>query len=521
MATPLVKMVSITKRFPGVAANTGVNFELMPGEIHALLGENGAGKSTLMSVLTGLYMPDEGEIFIRGRKADFTSPRDALTAGIGMVHQHFRLVSSFTVAENVIMGSSSEGFFIKIKEIEQKLAGFSQEYGLKVMPRAKVWQLSVGEQQRVEIVKILYRGADILILDEPTAVLTPQESRELFATLRRMADQGKGIIIISHKLQEVLQNADRITVLRDGKYVDTFSGRETDGRQLTLAMVGRSIGPAEALPENVKGGVKLELNNVSARGDRGQKALKSVTLKVRCGEIMGIAGVAGNGQKEMAEVVAGLREVAAGEILIDGKQFTGKAARQMIEAGVALIPEDRLGTGLIGGLNLLDNSILKNYRSDAVGKGLFINWAKVRNYADQIVKNFDIKMAGLESPVSLLSGGNLQKLLLAREISNNPEVIVAVYPARGLDIGAVESVHNTILRQREAGKAVLLISEELEELFSLSDRVAVIHEGEIMGILPREEFDLERVGLMMAGEKTGLTAAMERKEGSDERLSGK
>ncbi len=503
MTVPLVKMAAITKRFPGVTANDGVNFELMPGEIHALLGENGAGKSTLMSVLTGLYMPDEGEIYINGTKVNFSSPRDALKAGIGIVHQHFRLVQSFTVAENVVMGSAAEGFFTNMKKVEQKLARFSDEYGLKVMPRARIWQLSVGEQQRVEIVKILYRGAEILILDEPTAVLTPRESRELFATLRRMADQGKGIIVISHKLQEVLENADRITVLRDGCYVNTFNGRETDSRQLTMAMVGRDIGTGEALSRNDKGGVVLELRDVVAFGDRGQKALKSVSLQVRRGEILGIAGVAGNGQKEMAEVIAGLREAAAGEIAVDGKPYTGKGARCMIDAGVALIPEDRLGTGLVGGLNTLENSILKNYRSGAVGTSWFINWAKVRRYAGDLVKNFDVKMAGLESPVRLLSGGNLQKLLLAREISGNPEVIVAVYPARGLDIGAVETVRNILLRQRAAGKGILLISEELEELFALADRVAVIHEGEIMGLLSRSEFDLEQVGLMMAGEKGG------------------
>lgn len=510
MQTPLVKMVSITKRFPGVIANAGVDFELRPGEIHALLGENGAGKSTLMSILTGIYMPDEGQIYIKGKRVNLSSPRDAIKAGIGMVHQHFRLVRSFTVAENVMMGSSFEGFFINRKKVEDKLAGYSTEYGIKVMPKAKVWQLSVGEQQRVEIVKMIYRGAEILILDEPTAVLTPQESRELFATLRRMADQGQGIIIISHKLQEVLENADRITVLRDGKYVDTFSGKDTDNREVTMAMVGREISTGQSLPENEKGDVILEIKNLSALGDRGQLALKSVNLKVSRGEILGIAGVAGNGQKEMAEAIAGLREITEGELIINGQPFTGKTVRQMIDAGVSLIPEDRLGTGLIGGLSTLENSILKNYRANSIGRGWFINWSKVRAHAGELVKDFDIKVAGLESPVALLSGGNLQKLLLAREISNEPEIIIAVYPVRGLDIGAVDFVHNVLLRQRSEGKAVLLISEELEELFLLSDRVAVIHEGEIMGILPRTEFELEQVGLMMAGE---------RKEGLNERFA--
>lgn len=501
MATPLVRMVSVTKKFPGVVANQNVSFELMPGEIHALLGENGAGKSTLMSILTGLYMPDEGEIFIKGHKISFSSPRDAIEAGIGMVHQHFRLVPSFSVAENVIMGSTSEGFFINMGEVETKIESFSEEYGLKVMPKAKVWQLSVGEQQRVEIVKMLYRGAEILILDEPTAVLTPQESKELFATLRRMADRGKGIIVITHKLQEVMENADRITVLRGGKSVNTFSGKNTESKELTMAMVGRDINTSQDLPECKKGEEILQIKNVEAIGDRGQKALKNVTLNVRRGEILGIAGVAGNGQKEMAEVIAGLREIAAGELVIHGKNYTKKSARDLVNAGVSLIPEDRLGTGLVGNLNAVDNSILKKYRSSEFSKGWFINWKRVRKFTNKLIEDHDIKLASIESPVKLLSGGNLQKLLLAREISGNPEIIVAVYPARGLDIGAIETIRNILLEQRAAGKAILLISEELEELFSLSDRVVVLHEGEIMGLLTREELDLERVGLMMAGRK--------------------
>lgn len=499
MTAPLIQMTSITKKFPGVVANQDVDFELRQGEIHALLGENGAGKSTLMSVLTGLYMPDEGEIYINGIRVGFSSPRDAINAGVGMVHQHFRLVQSFSVAENIIMGSKVEGFFPKMKKVEETLVTFSEQYGLKIMPKAKIWQLSVGEQQRVEIIKILYRGAEILILDEPTAVLTPQESRELFATLRRMADRGKGIIVITHKLQEVLDNADRITVLRGGRYVGTFSGQATDSRQLTQAMVGRSIPTIESLPETLKGEVILELKGVNVLGDRGQRALKNVKLEVKRGEILGLAGVAGNGQKEMAEVIAGIRDIVDGELFILGRNFTGKSARAMIAAGVSMIPEDRLGTGLAGNLNAFDNSILKLYRSGAVGKGLFLNRRKIDKYTRELVDNFDVKIAGLDSPVKLLSGGNLQKLLLAREISNNPEVIVAVYPSRGLDVGAMETVRNILLAQRASGNAVLLISEELEELFAMSDRVAVIHEGEIMGILGRSELELERIGLMMAG----------------------
>ena len=512
MTTPLVQMLSITKRFPGVIANRGINFELRPGEIHALLGENGAGKSTLMNILTGLYVPDEGEIFIRGRKVKLTSPRDAIESGIGMVHQHFRLVQTFSVAENVVMGSGDGGFFVNMKKVEEKLARFSEEYGIKVMPESKIWQLSVGEQQRVEIIKMLYRGTDIMILDEPTAVLTAQESRELFAALRRMADMGKGVIVISHKIQEVLDNADRITVLRDGMYVGTFPAWETDSRRLTMAMVDRDINYGQNVSEKPKGDFVLSVKGMTVLGDRGQKALKNFSLNLRKGEILGIAGVAGNGQKEMAEALAGLREVAAGDIKVHGECLTGRSARRMIDAGISLIPEDRLGTGLVGTLNAMENSILKNYRSGEVGRGWFINWKKVRSYAQGLVDKLGVKTAGLESPVSLLSGGNLQKLLLAREISINPDVIVAVYPVRGLDVGAIEFVREILLEQRKTGKGIILISEELEELFMLSDRVAVIHEGEIMGLLDREELDLERVGRMMAGQ---------REEGSYERAANR
>ncbi len=504
METMLVKMVSITKKFPGVIANRNVDFELKAGQIHALLGENGAGKSTLMSVLTGLYMPDDGEIHIKGRKVSFTSPRDAISAGIGMVHQHFRLVNSFSVAENIVMGSSSEGFLIDMHEAEKKLAAFSEDYGLNVIPKAKVWQLSVGEQQRVEIVKMLYRGAEILVLDEPTAVLTPQESRELFATLRRMTDRGKGVIVITHKLQEVMENADRITVLRDGQSVATFNVRDTNPKELAQAMVGRDITGSYELPEITKCETILQLKNLSAYGDRGQIALKEINLAVRRGEIVGLAGVAGNGQKELAEVIAGLREVAGGKLHFLGKDYTGKSVRQIVDAGVSLIPEDRLGTGLVGSLDAVSNSILKNYRLKDAGRGWFINWRSVRKCTDKLVKDYDVKLTRLEAPVKLLSGGNLQKLLLAREMSNNPEIIVAVYPARGLDIGAIETVRNTLLKQREQGKAIVLISEELEELFALSDRIAVIHEGEIMGTVDRDCLDLNEIGMMMAGERKEL-----------------
>ncbi|MCL4425194.1 MAG: ABC transporter ATP-binding protein [Firmicutes bacterium] len=500
-------MRDITKGFPGVLANDRVSFAARAGEIHALLGENGAGKSTLMSILTGLYRPDEGEIIVAGRRIELHSPRDAIRNGIGMVYQHFRLIPPFSVAENVILGLDAPRFLLNMPEIEKKVAALSESYGLRVDPKVKVWQLSVGEQQRVEIVKMLYRGARILILDEPTAVLTPQETRELFLTLRRMAGNGHAVIFITHKLHEVMEVADRITVLRGGRSVGTVEKKDTNPASLARMMVGREIPPAPSRSEGPRGEKILELQAVQAMSDKGLPALRGVSLTIRAGELLGIAGVSGNGQKELAEVVTGLRPVQAGRLYIKGKDLTNRSPKEIIEAGVSHVPEDRLGTGLIPNLGVLENVILKEYRRPPISRGPLLDRRAARERSEDLVRDFQVKVAYLDLPVKLLSGGNLQRLLLAREISAAPSLIVAVYPVRGLDIGATETVHNLLLQQKARGAAILLISEDLEEILHLSDRVAVMYEGEIQGVLPSSEARLEEIGLLMAGMKKEATTA--------------
>ncbi|HEX3032327.1 MAG TPA: ABC transporter ATP-binding protein [Bacillota bacterium] len=504
-AKVLVEMKNIGKSFPGVRANDGVNLTIRAGEIHALLGENGAGKSTLMSILTGLYRADEGELFVHGSKVNFVSPRDAINTGIGMVHQHFKLVSSFSVSENVAMGLDTGSPLLKLDEIEKKLAVFSEEYGLKIDPRAKIWQLSIGEQQRVEIIKLLYRGADILILDEHTAVLTPQEAGDLYNILRQLVNEGKGVIVITHKMQEVMEHADVVTVMRNGKAVASVARVDTTEAELARMMVGRDLEQVQGASAHEPGDVILKLTGVNVPGDRGNLALKNIDLEIRAGEILGIAGVAGNGQRELAEAITGLRPVISGQVLIYGQDLTNKSTGEIIRAGVAHIPEDRCGTGLVANLDARENVLLKHYQAEEFRSGPFIKWKSLNQYTEKLVEDFDVKLAGLEVPVKAMSGGNMQRLLLAREISTGPSLIVAVYPVRGLDIGAINAIHTLLLEARSEGRAVLLISEELEELFFLSDKLAVLHEGEIMGIRSVQETNIEEVGLMMAGQnmKTG------------------
>lgn len=499
----LVEMRNITKRFPGVVANDNVSFQAKAGEIHALLGENGAGKSTLMSILTGLYSQDEGEILISGKVVKINSPKEAIDYGIGMVHQHFRLVDPFTVAENIVLGKKRSGFFMNRLKIEKEIAELSERYALKVEPQAKIWQLSVGEQQRVEIIKMLYKGADILILDEPTAVLTPQESRDLFKTLRQMASQGKAVIIITHKLNEVMEIADTITVLRGGKSVSTIRKVDTDKKELTKLMVGRDVMLQVDKTAANEGSVVLELKTVTCLNDKGYSALKDVSFTIRGGEILGIAGVAGNGQRELAEVINGLRPVTNGSIEISGKDYTNAHPKEMINAKVAYVPEDRLGMGLIPNLSSVENAILKNYRSKPTSNLVFIDRTKAKEHAKTLVEEFNVKTSDIESPVKLMSGGNLQKLLFAREISCGPKLIVAAYPIRGLDVSAIESVHDILLKQRDLGVAILFISEDLDEIFKMSDRIAVLHEGEVMDIKPTVDTNIEEIGMLMAGTRPG------------------
>ena len=505
LQTPHIQMKSITKKFSGVTANDRVNFQAYAGEIHALLGENGAGKSTLMSILAGLYSQDEGKIFIKGQSVKINSPKEAIEHGVGMVHQHFRLVQPFTVAENIILGKKGIGLFINKAKLEKEIEDLSKKFALKVEPRAKVWQLSIGEQQRVEILKMLYRGAEILILDEPTAVLAPQEAQELFRTLKQMALNGKAVILITHKLDEVMEIADKITVLRDGKSAAVINKSETDKKELTKLMIGREIMPEVNKRPLKEGPIVLYLQNIECLSDKGYLALKKVSLRIRSGEILGIAGVAGNGQKELAEVITGLRKVAKGSVKIQGKDYTNAGSKKIIEAGVAHIPEDRLGMGLVPNLCFVENTILKSYRQKPESKSLltslFINYKYAHERASKLANDFNIKTADLEKPVKSMSGGNLQKLLFAREISSKPKIIVAAYPVRGLDVSAIEAVHKILLKQRELGAAILFISEDLEEIFKISDKIAVIHEGNIRGIMFAHETDVHEVGMLMTGSK--------------------
>jgi ABC-type uncharacterized transport system ATPase subunit len=495
-----VEMCGIVKRFPGVLANDRVNFELHSGEIHALLGENGAGKSTLMNVLAGLYRQEEGTIRVHGQPVSFRSPRDAIEHGIGMVHQHFMLVPSLTVTENILLGLDKPRFLMQLPQRHKEIATLEEQFGLRVAPEAKIWQLSVGEQQRVEILKMLYRGADVLIMDEPTAVLAPQEVDELFVTLRSMTDEGKSIVFISHKLYEVMTISDRITVLRKGRMAaEPLETRSTNQAELAELMVGRKVLFTVTKEPREPGEVLLSVENVSAENDKRLPALRGVSFQIRSGEIFGIAGVAGNGQSELAEVISGLRECTSGTVTVCRECVSNQPPKTAIDASVAHIPMDRTGVGSSPNLSITDNLIMKTYCRPPIAKGWAIDERIARQWAQNLKDDYDIMAPSIDTQARLLSGGNLQRVILAREISGQPSVILAVQPTRGLDVGAIEGVRRLLLEQREAGAAILLISEELEELFSLSDRIAVIYEGEIMGIF--DEPDQETIGLMMAGQK--------------------
>ncbi len=501
-----VEMLGICKEFPGVRANDQVDFTLRFGEIHALLGENGAGKSTLMNILTGLYQPDQGTIKVHGRAAELRSPRDAIAHGIGMVHQHFMLVPTQTVTENILLGLDEPRFRMRLAQYDRIVASMGEQYGLQVDPRAKIWQLSVGEQQRVEVLKMLYRGANVLIMDEPTAVLAPQEIEDLFKTLRSMVEGGKSIVFISHKLDEVLVIADRITVLRKGQV--TAGGLpvgETSKESLARLMVGREVLFRVDKMDQEPGEVVLQIEGLSALNNKGLPALREVSLSVRSGEIVGLAGVAGNGQSELAEVITGLRPATAGEIILhkqpliqsgDQRASAGRI-RRVIDAGVAHIPEDRTHVGTAPNLSVSDNIIMKGYRTPPIARGWSIDLTAARNQAESLKREYDIMVPSVETPARLLSGGNLQRVILAREISAQPKLMIAMQPTRGLDVGAIEGVQRLLLQQREAGAAILLVSEELDELQSLCDRIYVIHEGRIMGEVHRASS--ETLGLMMTG----------------------
>ena len=496
---PAVEMRDITLRFPGVLANDQVNFTLYPGEIHALLGENGAGKSTLMNVLTGLYKPQSGEIFIHGKKVSFNSPKDAIANGIGMVHQHFMLVESQTVTENILIGLDAPRFALNLKKFDHEISDLADQYGIHIDPTAKIWQLSVGEQQRVEILKILYRGANILIMDEPTAVLAPQEADELIETLKGMAAQGKSIAFISHKLAEVKQVADTLTVLRRGRATAERADLHNFTREtLATLMVGREVIFNLHKCDQEPGREVLRLEDVSAANNKNLPALRNVDLSLNDGEILGIAGIAGNGQSELVEVITGLRP-CSGHIWFEGKDIANKPPAFSISHGLAHIPEDRIGVGSAPNLSLTSNIIMKRYDQKPISHKWQLDYLAADNLAGGLKDEYDIQAPSVQTQARKLSGGNLQKLILARELSSTPRMIVAMQPTRGLDVGAIESVQQLLLQQRELGCAVLLVSEDLDELLSLSDRIAVMYEGQVIGLVCSSDFDINQIGLMMTG----------------------
>jgi simple sugar transport system ATP-binding protein len=504
--SPAVAAAGITKRFPGVVANDRVSFQANFGEVHALLGENGAGKTTLCNVLTGLYRPDEGELRLGTAPARFRSPRDAHAAGIFMVHQHLRLVDSMTVAENVVLGwSTALGVRFSPRRVEREVAASAERFGIDVSPRVRIWQLSVGQRQRVEILKALYRGARILILDEPTSVLTPQEADQLFASVRGMAAAGGAVVFISHKLPEVLAVSDRVTILRRGRAVATVAAAGTDAARLARLMVGHEVSLDTAAPAalttlaGAKGAHAVELAGIWARGDLGTTALRDISLSMRAGEILGVAGVAGNGQLELAQVIAGLRAADQGTVSIGGRPLRGGDPREAIDRGVAYIPQDRMGTGTSPNLSIAENLMLKSYRGAGGRTGPVLRLRRAREDARALMTQFDIRAPGPRTLMRQLSGGNVQKVLLARELSSSPQVLVAASPARGLDVAATHEVRRILAESAARGVAVLLISEDLDEIRALANRIAVLYAGRVAGVVDAADASLAQLGLMMAG----------------------
>lgn len=506
-AAPLVEMRGISKSFPGVQASDGVDLRLERGEVLALLGENGAGKSTLMNILSGLYRQDSGEIYLRGERVDIRSPRDATEAGIGMVHQNFMLVETMSVAENVVLGMPGLAFVPDMGAIKRSILELGERYAMKVDPDAYVWQLSVGEQQRVEILKQLYRNAEILVLDEPTAVLTPQESRELEAVVKRMRSEGKSAIFITHKMDEVMAFSDRVMVLRKGRVVAEKYTQETDPKDLARLMVGREVLFQLKKKPFEPGALVLELRDLNADDDRGLPALRGLNLCLRSGEILGIAGVAGNGQRELSEVITGLRPASSGAVSINCIDATNKTPLEIIRSGVSHIPSDRMAVGSVGDMSVANNLAMKDYRSRPISRGILLMPGRILEFARKMIGLFNIATPSPETRVKFLSGGNIQKTILAREIEACGGLLVAVYPSRGLDIGATEAVRMELVAQRDAGKAVLLVSEDIDELLMVADTIAVMYDGRVVGVMPASGADPEEIGLLMAGVRPGEETA--------------
>jgi ABC-type uncharacterized transport system ATPase subunit len=503
LMTPVLELHGITKRFPGVLANDNIHLDLQEGEIHALLGENGAGKTTLMNILYGLYQPDHGEILVRGKKVDIHSPSDAIRAGVGMVHQHFMLIPVFTVTENVMLGEETTGVggILKRASAAAKIRHISEQYGLEVDPDTYVKDLPVGVQQRVEIIKLLYREADILILDEPTAVLTPQEADELFKIMRTLTEKGKSIIFITHKLREVMDVADRITVIRRGKVIGTTLPAEADQNKLAEMMVGRAV-QLELEKSPVQAGkVVLAVEDLVVVDERHQVAVDGISFDVCAGEVLGVAGVQGNGQTELVEAVTGMREAQSGKVSLLGHEITHASPRQITELASAHVPEDRQRDGLVLSFPVSDNLILNTYYQQPFTRGVVLNQEKILSSAEKLIEEFDIRTPGPLTSAGALSGGNQQKVIVAREFARPIKLLVAAQPTRGLDVGSVEYIHGRILKKRDEGCAVLLVSSELDEIMALSDRIAVMYRGKIVDVLPAETATKEGVGLLMAGIK--------------------
>lgn len=502
MSENVLEMKNIVKTFPGgVVANKNISFELRKGEIHTLLGENGAGKSTIMNILSGLYTPDSGQILVSGNPVTIRSPKDAIKNGIGMVYQHFELIPELSVVENVILGIKQKNEpFLDLKGSSKRILDYSSMYNMSINPSALVKQMSVGQQQWVEVVKALYRGARILILDEPTAVLIPQEIDQLFRMIRQFTENGYSVIFISHKINEVKEISDRVTILRKGIKVNTVNTRDVSKSELAEMMVGRKVLFKVYKKKAAPGEIALDVENIAADNDEGFKALKGVSFTVRKGEILGLAGVDGNGQTELVEVITGLRKATSGKVKIFDKDVTHAHPREILDLGVGHIPEDRQIRGLVLNMNLRENLILHDYHTVPHSKFL-LDWKFIKTHTEKLIKDYDIRASGSDLPAGKLSGGNQQKLVLARELHGNPDVLISVHATRGLDVGAIEYVHKNIIEQRDSGAAVLYVSTEIDELLNISDRIAVICNGELMGTVDPENVSIKELGLMMAGSR--------------------
>ena len=502
----VIEMLNIRKEFPGIVANDNITLTLKKGEVHALLGENGAGKSTLMSILFGMYQPEKGVIKVNGKEVKITNPNKANDLGIGMVHQHFKLVDNFTVTENIILGREPKkfGIFVDKESAANKIKQISEKYNLNVDPYAKIEDISVGMQQRVEIIKTLYRDSDVLILDEPTAVLTPQEIDELMNIIRDLVKEGKSIIIITHKLKEIKAIADRCTVIRRGKYIGTVDVKDTTEAEMAKMMVGREVNFKVEKKEANPGEDLVKIDNLSVKNNKKVLGLKNFSLNIKRGEILGIAGVEGNGQNELVEALTGMRKVESGTINFKGENITTLSIRKRINSGISHIPEDRHKRGLVLDYNLEDNMILENYNKEPFSKRGILNKKAIREHAEKIINAFDVRSGeGAKSTTRSMSGGNQQKAIIGREIELNPDLLIAVQPTRGLDVGSIEYIHKRLVEERDNNKAVLLVSLELDELLNLADRIAVVNNGELIGIVDRKETDENEIGLMMAGVKKG------------------